>query len=138
MPELPGVEGFRRVLAGHTGEPIASVSVPDPGALHGACANSKASTWPPPPGRPTGLSKPSARTPWTSPAAAPLWKAAASPAAERSGARRANRTGHSDAASAMAAILARRLLAARVAVRTVTTDAREYRRARHTNQRPTH
>ncbi|GGT96910.1 Fpg/Nei family DNA glycosylase [Actinomadura citrea] len=38
MPELPDVEGFRRVLAEHTGEPIASVSVLDPGVLRGVTA----------------------------------------------------------------------------------------------------
>jgi formamidopyrimidine-DNA glycosylase len=33
MPELPDVEGFRRVLAEHTGEPIESVTVRDTGVL---------------------------------------------------------------------------------------------------------
>jgi hypothetical protein len=32
MPEPPDVEGFRRVLAEHTGEPVRSVSVLDAGA----------------------------------------------------------------------------------------------------------
>ncbi|TYK43422.1 Fpg/Nei family DNA glycosylase [Actinomadura decatromicini] len=35
MPELPDVEGFRRVLDEHTGEPIESVSVYDAGVLRG-------------------------------------------------------------------------------------------------------
>lgn len=35
MPELPDVEGFRRVLAEHAGERIESVSVRDAGALRG-------------------------------------------------------------------------------------------------------
>ncbi|WP_433462232.1 Fpg/Nei family DNA glycosylase [Spirillospora sp. CA-128828] len=38
MPELPDVEGFRRVLAEHTGEPIVSVSVHDAGVLRGVTA----------------------------------------------------------------------------------------------------
>jgi formamidopyrimidine-DNA glycosylase len=38
MPELPDVEGFRRVLAERTGEPITSVSVLDPGVLRGVTA----------------------------------------------------------------------------------------------------
>ncbi|MFA1550436.1 Fpg/Nei family DNA glycosylase [Actinomadura chokoriensis] len=38
MPELPDVEGFRRVLAEHTGEPIVSVSVLDAGVLRGVTA----------------------------------------------------------------------------------------------------
>lgn len=38
MPELPDVEGFRRVLAEHTGERIASVSVLDSGVLRGVTA----------------------------------------------------------------------------------------------------
>jgi formamidopyrimidine-DNA glycosylase len=35
MPELPDVEGFRRVLAEHTGEPITDVRVRDTGVLRG-------------------------------------------------------------------------------------------------------
>ncbi|WP_327590905.1 hypothetical protein OHA25_30700 [Nonomuraea sp. NBC_00507] len=35
MPELPDVEGFRRVLSEHTGEPIRGVRVRDPGVLRG-------------------------------------------------------------------------------------------------------
>ncbi|MBX6766317.1 MAG: Fpg/Nei family DNA glycosylase, partial [Actinomadura rubrobrunea] len=35
MPELPDVEGFRRVLAEHTGEPITAVRVCDAGVLRG-------------------------------------------------------------------------------------------------------
>ncbi|WP_127933679.1 Fpg/Nei family DNA glycosylase [Nonomuraea polychroma] len=35
MPELPDVEGFRRVLSEHTGEPIRAVRVRDPGVLRG-------------------------------------------------------------------------------------------------------
>ncbi|GAA4612207.1 hypothetical protein GCM10023195_52150 [Actinoallomurus liliacearum] len=38
MPELPDVEGFRRVLAEHTGEPIAGVRVRDAGVLRGTTA----------------------------------------------------------------------------------------------------
>ncbi|MFI0408617.1 Fpg/Nei family DNA glycosylase [Actinomadura sp. 3N508] len=38
MPELPDVEGFRRVLAEHTGEPIRSVTVLDAGVLRGVTA----------------------------------------------------------------------------------------------------
>lgn len=38
MPELPDVEGFRRVLAEHTGEPIAGVAVLDAGVLRGVTA----------------------------------------------------------------------------------------------------
>ncbi|MFA1543140.1 Fpg/Nei family DNA glycosylase [Actinomadura monticuli] len=38
MPELPDVEGFRRVLSEHTGEPIVSVSVLDGGVLRGVTA----------------------------------------------------------------------------------------------------
>ncbi|MFI7709177.1 Fpg/Nei family DNA glycosylase [Nonomuraea sp. NPDC049480] len=35
MPELPDVEGFRRVLSEHAGEPIRAVRVRDPGVLRG-------------------------------------------------------------------------------------------------------
>jgi formamidopyrimidine-DNA glycosylase len=38
MPELPDVEGFRRVLDEHTGEPIESVRVYDAGVLRGVSA----------------------------------------------------------------------------------------------------
>lgn len=38
MPELPDVEGFRRVLAEHTGAPIESVTVLDAGVLRGVGA----------------------------------------------------------------------------------------------------
>ncbi|GAA3935519.1 formamidopyrimidine-DNA glycosylase [Actinomadura viridis] len=38
MPELPDVEGFRRVLAEHTGEPITAVRVRDAGVLRGTSA----------------------------------------------------------------------------------------------------
>lgn len=38
MPELPDVEGFRRVLAAHAGEPIQGVSVADAGVLRGVGA----------------------------------------------------------------------------------------------------
>jgi formamidopyrimidine-DNA glycosylase len=38
MPELPDVEGFRRVLAGHIGEPIRAVRVYGPGVLRGVSA----------------------------------------------------------------------------------------------------
>ncbi|MER7544287.1 DNA-(apurinic or apyrimidinic site) lyase /Formamidopyrimidine-DNA glycosylase [Actinomadura meyerae] len=38
MPELPDVEGFRRVLAAHTGEPITAVDVLDAGVLRGVTA----------------------------------------------------------------------------------------------------
>ncbi|QFG25179.1 Fpg/Nei family DNA glycosylase [Actinomadura sp. WMMB 499] len=38
MPELPDVEGFRRVLAAHTGEPIERVTVRDAGVLRGVGA----------------------------------------------------------------------------------------------------
>jgi formamidopyrimidine-DNA glycosylase len=38
VPELPDVEGFRRVLAEHTGEPITAVRVRDPGVLRGTTA----------------------------------------------------------------------------------------------------
>ncbi|MGH3388580.1 MAG: Fpg/Nei family DNA glycosylase [Actinomadura sp.] len=38
MPELPDVEGFRRVLAEHTGAPIRAVRVYDPGVLRGVSA----------------------------------------------------------------------------------------------------
>jgi formamidopyrimidine-DNA glycosylase len=38
MPELPDVEGFRRVLAEHTGEPIRVVRVDDAGVLRGISA----------------------------------------------------------------------------------------------------
>lgn len=38
MPELADVEGFRRVLAEHAGEPIVSVSVRDAGVLRGVSA----------------------------------------------------------------------------------------------------
>ncbi|WP_433175214.1 Fpg/Nei family DNA glycosylase [Actinoallomurus sp. CA-150999] len=38
MPELPDVEGFRRVLAGHAGEPITAVRVRDAGVLRGTSA----------------------------------------------------------------------------------------------------
>lgn len=38
MPELPDVEGFRRVLSEHTGKPIRAVRVRDPGVLRGISA----------------------------------------------------------------------------------------------------
>ncbi|GAA2449675.1 formamidopyrimidine-DNA glycosylase [Actinomadura vinacea] len=38
MPELPDVEGFRRVLAEHAGEPIEAVRVRDEGVLRGVGA----------------------------------------------------------------------------------------------------
>ncbi|MFC4012520.1 Fpg/Nei family DNA glycosylase [Nonomuraea purpurea] len=38
MPELPDVEGFRRVLSQHTGAPIRAVRVRDPGVLRGVGA----------------------------------------------------------------------------------------------------
>ncbi|GAA2151365.1 Fpg/Nei family DNA glycosylase [Actinomadura napierensis] len=38
MPELPDVEGFRRVLAAHTGDRIRSVEVRDAGVLRGVSA----------------------------------------------------------------------------------------------------
>ncbi|MEU6035674.1 DNA-formamidopyrimidine glycosylase family protein [Actinomadura sp. NPDC047616] len=38
MPELPDVEGFRRVLAEHAGEPITAVRVCDAGVLRGVSA----------------------------------------------------------------------------------------------------
>jgi formamidopyrimidine-DNA glycosylase len=44
MPELPDVEGFRRVLAEHAGEPIRAVRVYDPGVLRGISARRLADT----------------------------------------------------------------------------------------------
>jgi formamidopyrimidine-DNA glycosylase len=44
MPELPDVEGFRRVLAEHTGEPIKAVRVFDSGVLRGINARRLADT----------------------------------------------------------------------------------------------